>query len=49
MTVDVVEATSRGLHAQHEGVDYSFCGRGCKLDFEENPAKYLAEDYVPSM
>jgi P-type Cu+ transporter len=49
MTVDVAEATSRGLHAQHEGVDYSFCGRGCKLDFEENPAKYLAEEYVPSM
>ena len=49
MTVDIAEATSRGLQAQHDGVDYFFCGRGCKLDFEEDPSKYLADGYVPSM
>ena len=33
----------------HEGTTYYFCGRGCRLDFEEDPAKFLAPDYQPSM
>jgi YHS domain-containing protein len=49
MTVRVEVATSRGLHYQHEGVDYYFCGRGCRLDFEEDPARYLDPGYQPSM
>ncbi len=35
--------------AEHDGVTYYFCGRGCKLDFEEDPGRFLAPDYVPSM
>ncbi len=35
--------------AEHEGTRYYFCGKGCKLDFEEDPGKFLARDYTPSM
>jgi YHS domain-containing protein len=40
---------ARGLHSQHAGVDYYFCGRGCKLDFVEDPGRYLDPGYVPHM
>ena len=49
MTVDIAAATSRNLHFRHDGVDYYFCGRGCRLDFEEDPARYLDPGYTPSM
>ena len=49
MTVDIATATSRNLHYQHDGVDYYFCSRGCRLDFEEDPARYLDPSYKPSM
>ena len=26
-----------------------FCGRGCKLDFDEDPERYLDPGYVPRM
>ena len=25
---------------EHVGATYFFCGRGCRLDFEENPRRY---------
>ena len=49
MTVGIDVALSRGLHHRHEDVDYYFCGRGCRLDFEEDPARYLDPGYKPSM
>jgi YHS domain-containing protein len=49
MTVDVARAESLGLHDRHDGVDYYFCGRGCRLDFEENPGRHLDPSYTPSM
>jgi len=49
MTVDIAAAQGKGLHYQHHGVDYYFCGRGCRLDFEENPDRYLDSKYIPSM
>lgn len=49
MTVDPVAARANGLHAAHEGTDYFFCGRGCKLDFQEDPTPYLDPAYQPSM
>ena len=49
MIVDRAQAESRGLHYRHEGVDYYFCGRGCRLDFEESPGRYLDPNYTPSM
>ncbi len=49
MTVNPDDARDRGLHVRHENVDYFFCGKGCKLDFQEDPARYLAPDYRPHM
>jgi Cu+-exporting ATPase len=49
MTVDMEDAGSRHLTAEHEGTTYYFCSRGCKLDFEEDPGTYLDPGYVPSM
>ena len=49
MTVDIDEATSSGLTAEHEGRTYYFCGKGCKLEFGDDPAHFLSPDYTPSM
>lgn len=49
MTVDVAGATAVGLSADHEGRTYYFCGRGCKLEFADDPAHYLDPAYQPSM
>jgi Cu+-exporting ATPase len=49
MTVDIVTATARDLVAEHEGMTYYFCGRGCKLEFGEDPGHYLDPSYTPSM
>jgi Cu+-exporting ATPase len=49
MTVDIGEARSRNLVSDHDGTTYFFCSKGCKLDFEEDPHKYLDPSYVPSM
>ncbi|MCC6238095.1 MAG: YHS domain-containing protein [Dehalococcoidia bacterium] len=27
---------------EHEGTTYYFCGRGCRLEFEEDPKGYLS-------
>ncbi len=27
--------------SEHEGTKYYFCGRGCKMDFDEDPAGVL--------
>ncbi len=49
MTVQADEARASGLTNQFNDVDYYFCGRGCKLEFEEDPEKYLDPSYQPSM
>jgi len=49
MTVEIVHAREAGLTSEHEGQTYYFCGKGCKLDFEEDQAKYLDPSYQPSM
>ena len=49
MTVDLQGAQVKGLTFEHEGTEYGFCGRGCRLDFEEDPDRYLAPGYSPSM
>jgi YHS domain-containing protein len=46
MTVDT---TTSQLSLEHEGTVYWFCGRGCLLDFHDDPEKYLDPAYVPSM
>ena len=49
MTVEPDEARANGLHVRHTDVDYFFCARGCKLDFEEDPERYLSPGFSPSM
>jgi len=49
MTVDPEGARAKGLHSSYEGHDYFFCGKGCKLDFDEDPARYLDPSHTPSM
>jgi P-type Cu+ transporter len=49
MDVNPEVATALGLRSEHEGSTYYFCGRGCKLDFDEDPGKYFDPDYVPKM
>jgi YHS domain-containing protein len=49
MTVDLARAQSAGLVTEHDGTTYSFCGRGCLLEFRDDPEPYLDPSYVPSM
>ena len=49
MQVDRDTATANGLVAEHQGETYYFCGRGCFLDFNEDPEPYFAPGYTPSM
>lgn len=49
MTVERSAATAKDLVSRQGDMTYFFCGRGCKLDFEEDPARYLDPNHVPSM
>ena len=49
MTVDIAQAQAAGLTTDHDGQTYAFCGRGCLLDFRDDPARYLDPSYTPSM
>jgi len=41
--------TPAALTFEYADETYYFCSRGCRLDFEEDPEKYLDPEYVPSM
>ncbi len=43
-----VEIEGAQLTSEYEGNTYYFCSRGCKLDFQEEPEKYLDPSYQPS-
>jgi len=49
MRVERANATESGLYRQYKGVDYYFCGKGCYLDFGDDPGRYLDPSYIPSM
>lgn len=49
MTVELEAARSKGLHTTYGGIAYFFCGKGCKLEFEDDPERYLDPAYQPSM
>jgi YHS domain-containing protein len=44
-----VDTTTSQLSYEYEGKTYWFCGKGCMLEFKDDPEKYLDPDYVPSM
>ena len=49
MTVDPAQARDQGLTLTHEGTEYAFCGKGCLLEFRDEPETYLDPAYSPSM
>jgi YHS domain-containing protein len=49
MTVDLPEAMAAGLTTEFEDETYAFCGRGCLLDFRDDPRTYLDPGHMPSM
>ena len=46
MEVDTITSL---LSFDYEGTPYWFCGKGCLLDFRDDPEKYLDPEYTPSM
>ena len=44
-----VDTTTAANSFEYEGKTYWFCGKGCRLEFEDDPKTYLDPDYVPSM
>lgn len=46
--MDVDTETSELKH-EHEGQTYWFCGKGCLLEFRDDPKTYLDPNYQPSM
>lgn len=49
MTVELETARAKGLHSSYEGNDYFFCGKGCKLEFDDDPGRYHDPSYNPLM
>jgi YHS domain-containing protein len=49
MHPDPDAARDRGLAWTHEGREYVFCGKGCLLEFRDDPERFLAADYTPAM
>jgi YHS domain-containing protein len=44
-----VDTTTSLLSIDYDGTTYWFCGKGCMLDFQDDPPKYLDPEYTPSM
>jgi YHS domain-containing protein len=49
MTVDVEQAREKGLTLEFEGRDYAFCGKGCLLEFRDDPEQFLDPRHLPMM
>ena len=49
MTVDIKAAQAKGLRSSHLDRDYVFCGKGCFLEFRDDPEAFLKPDYKPAM
>lgn len=49
MTPDVEQARAKGLVTVYDGREYAFCGKGCFLEFGDDPEKYLDPAYAPEM
>jgi YHS domain-containing protein len=49
MRVDPEAARARGLTLTHDGREYLFCGKGCLLEFRDDPGTYLDPRHLPTM
>jgi YHS domain-containing protein len=43
-----VDTETSQLTAEHDGQTYYFCSRGCMLDFQDEPERFLSPDHKPS-
>ncbi len=48
MRVDPEAARARGLTLIH-GREYVFCGKGCLLEFRDDPEAFLDPKHLPTM
>jgi Cu+-exporting ATPase len=44
-----VDTSTSELSIEHDGTTYWFCGKGCLLEFRDDPERFLVPDYEPSM
>jgi YHS domain-containing protein len=44
-----VDTTTSLLSFEYNGTTYWFCSKGCMLEFQDDPEKYLDSSYTPSM
>jgi YHS domain-containing protein len=44
-----VDTTTSLLSYEYDGKTYWFCGKGCLLEFKDDPEKYLNPEYTPAM
>ena len=49
MQVNREIAVAQALTSELDGETYYFCGTGCKLDFDEDPARIFDPSYQPRM
>ena len=49
MTLDVKTAQAKGLVITHVDRQYVFCGKGCFLEFRDDPDTFLDTGYKPAM
>ena len=44
-----VDTTTSQLSLDHDGRTYWFCGKGCLLEFRDDPGRFLDPGHIPSM
>jgi Cu+-exporting ATPase len=44
-----VDTATSLLSFEYRGTTYWFCSKGCLLEFQEDPERYLDPSYTPSM
>ena len=49
MHVDIDAARAKGLTLTHDDHEYVFCGKGCFLEFRDDPQAFLDPKHIPSM
>ncbi len=49
MDVDPRAAADKDLVVDYKERAYYFCGKGCLLDFRDDPGKFFDPSYVPHM
>jgi YHS domain-containing protein len=49
MIVDLDDAREKGLTLTHAGREFGFCGKGCFLEFRDDPERFLDPAYEPTM